>query len=138
MPSHQLSHADLTFQRDFELGHVPPAAFDHAAHLRLAYGYLVTHDVDGAMDRMRASLQRFIRDNGVPASKYHETLTRAWLLAVAHFMTRHPSGSFAEFAVNSAPLFDSTIMLTHYSTAALFSERALAEFVAPDLQAIPS
>lgn len=67
----------------------------------------------------------------------HETLTRAWVLAVRHFMSRSPSRSFAEFAEKSTPLLDSKVMLTHYSAGVLFSPGARASYVEPDLETIP-
>ena len=86
---------------------------------------------------MRQSLLTFLRHHGVPPEKYHETLTRAWVLAVSHFMDRAPSSSFAEFADNSQPLLNSKAMLTHYTAERLFSSEARASYVAPDLAAIP-
>jgi hypothetical protein len=137
MHTHIASDSDLQFQRAFEAGNVKPAEFNHLAHLRLAYVYLVEGGRASAEQRMRQALLTFLSANGVPATKYHETLTRAWVMAVAHFMDRNSSASFAEFASNSTPLLDSKVMLTHYSSDALFSERARAAFVEPDLEAIP-
>jgi hypothetical protein len=39
----------------------------------------------------KASLLRYLEHHGIEASKYHETLTLAWLLAVRHFMAVCPS-----------------------------------------------
>jgi len=137
MPTHRASDDDLAFRAAFEACAVAPSSFNHHAHLRLAYVYIVEHGPTGAQERMRSALLSFIRANGVPASKFHETLTRAWVLAVRHFMNRAPSASFAEFAANSQPLLDSNVMLTHYTAETLFSAHARAQFVEPDLQAIP-
>lgn len=137
MHTHAVSASDLQFQHAFEAGAIEPSAFNHLAHLRLAYVYLVQGGLAYAQHRMRDSLLAFLRAKGIPTAKYHETLTRAWLMAVSHFMNRASSASFAEFAANSTPLQDSKVMLTHYSAEALFSERARAAFVAPDLEAIP-
>jgi len=137
MPAHTTSEADREFRAAFEACAITPAAFNHAAHLRLAYVYLVEHGVAGAQARMRESLRSFIAAKGIPAGKFHETLTCAWVLAVSHFMSRASSASFAEFAANSQPLLDSKAMLTHYSAETLFSPEARASFVEPDLAAIP-
>ena len=131
------SESDRQFQREFEAGRIPPGEFNHVAHLRLVYVYLVEGGLLHAEQRMRESLRNFISANGIASTKYHETLTRAWVMAVCHFMQRKCSLSFSEFAANSQPLLDSKVMLTHYSAEALFSEHARARFVAPDLQAIP-
>lgn len=107
------------------------------AHLRLAYVYLVEYGPASAHDRMRQSLLAFLTHHGVPLEKYHETLTKAWVLAVGHFMDRTASSSFAEFAAGSRPLLDSKAMLKHYRAERLFSQEARAAYVEPDLAAIP-
>lgn len=132
------SQNDLDFRADFEAGRIAPTAFDHRAHLRLAYVYLCEGPVEAALPRMRQALQNFLRRNGVPASKYHETLTRSWLMAVAYFMGRaRASQSFQRFLQRDDRLLDTRIMLTHYRKDTLFSDKARMDFVAPDLQSIP-
>lgn len=133
-----ISQGDLEFQRAFESCGIAPAAFDHEAHLRLAYVYLAQSGLEDAQAKMRVALIAFLRVHGLPPGKFHETLTRAWVLAVRHFMGRSPSRSFGDFIAKSAVLLDSRVMLTHYSPGALFSEQARAVFVEPDLDAIPA
>lgn len=129
---------DLTFRDRFEAGDVSPDAFDHRAHLRLAYVYLCEGTIGTAMPRMRQTLQTFLKRNGVPADKYHETLTRSWLMAVDYFMGKAATAaSFDRFIAQDNRLLDSQIMLSHYRKTTLFSDAARAAFVAPDLQAIP-
>jgi hypothetical protein len=134
---HGLSPSDHAFRSSFEAGEVSPADFDHAAHVRLAYVYLAASDVETAVQRMREGLLRFLDHHGVPPTKFHETLTRAWILAVRHFMDRGPSSSAADFVEKNPALLDSKIMLTHYSAGLLFSPDARAAFVEPDLDPIP-
>lgn len=86
MTGYKVSPEDVAFRRAFESGLVAPAHFDHRAHVRLAYVYLAELDADAASASMRAALQAFLRHHGVAPTKYHETLTRAWTLAVRHFM----------------------------------------------------
>jgi hypothetical protein len=138
MSKHEMSSADREFRRAFEAGAFAPADFSHRQHVRLAYVYLVDSDVNLALDRMRAALVCFLSHRGIPATKYHETLTRAWILAVHHFMHRSPEASSADDFIDRNPmLLDSKIMLTHYSAGLLFSAAARAEFVEPDLDPIP-
>jgi hypothetical protein len=116
---------------------VSPEDFNHEAHLRLAYVYLVENSLAGAQEKFRGALIAFLAANNIPATKFHETLTRAWVLAVRHFMNRHSCSSFSEFASQSKPLLDSRVMLTHYTKELLFSPSARASFVEPDLEVIP-
>ena len=138
MHSHAGSPADRAFLGAFESCAIAPATFHHREHVRLAYIYLCGGDVLDAHRRLRASLLAFLAHNGVDAAKYHETITRAWILAVDHFMTRaEPSASFDAFIASSPRLLDTRIMLTHYTKETLFSDEARAAFVEPDLDPIP-
>mgnify|MGYP006206271619 CR=1 FL=1 len=135
---HALSSSDREFVRAFESLELDPAQFDHRAHVRLAYAYLVDRDPDAAASSMRASLNAFIRHNAGDPAKYHETITRAWILAVRHFMSRSPGAASADAFIDANPtLLDRSIMLTHYSAEVLFSEEARRRWVEPDMEAIP-
>lgn len=136
--SHRTSEADRDFAKAFESGEVQPADFDHRAHIRLAYIYLAEHDVDAAHERMRQALWSFLKHHGIDQSKYHETMTRAWIMAVRHFMDHTPDSESADaFIAQNPRMLDAAIMLTHYSATVLFSNEARAQFVEPDLQPIP-
>jgi hypothetical protein len=135
---HRVSPEDESFRIAFEAGHVAPDQFDHRGHVRMAYLYLVEHDTEAATICMRAALQGFIQHHGIAPAKYHETLTRAWILAVRHFMERSPAATSAEgFIAQNPELLDSKIMLTHYSASLLFSTEARSAFVEPDTSPIP-
>ena len=141
MERHQLSAQDSKFRTAFEACSVAPSEFNHEAHVRLAYIYLVEGDTDSAVRKMRESLLAFLQHNGIPPGKFHETLTRAWVLAVRHFMdisgNKSGSVSAADFIARNPELLDSKIMLTHYSASVLFSADARESFVEPDLDPIP-
>ena len=135
---HLLSKEDAIFKTQFETCEFPVSDFDHKSHLRLAYIYLVENTIETAIPMMRESLTRFIQHNGVPASKYHETLTQAWLLAVRHFMHKtEKAESSLSFIDQNPEMLDTNIMLTHYTTDALFSKEARQTFIQPDLEMIP-
>ena len=136
---HSTSLDDGLFRDAFANGSVTPAQFDHRAHVRLAYILLVAEDIDAATDGMRSALLGFMRHHGVDPAKYHETITRAWILAVRHFMDRTADSASADEFIEANPiLLDAKIMLTHYSAEVLFSPEARARFVEPDLQRIPT
>lgn len=129
---------DDAFRLAFEAGEVSPADFNHAAHVRLAYVYLCESPVEQSVERMKAALLSFLRTNGISDAKYHETLTRAWVMAVDHFMKRSTGADSASaFMAMNPELLDTKIMLTHYSAQLLFSPEARASFLPPDLQSIP-
>ncbi|MGE0640790.1 MAG: hypothetical protein AB7G12_16415 [Thermoanaerobaculia bacterium] len=137
MPTHRISDEDRAFREAFDACEIAPADFGHPAHLRLAYSWLAEHEAEEAVTAIREALHRFLDHNGVPREKYHETLTRSWVLAVRHFMNRGSTASAAEFLDTNPELLDSRIMLTHYSEGVLFSPEARAAWVEPDLDPIP-
>ena len=135
---HTTSEEDLLFQRSFESFEVAPSDFDHAAHVRLAYVYLCQHPADEAAEHMKSSLLAYLQHVGVGRSKFHETITKAWIMAVRHFMEQSdPAASSQEFVAANPRLLDTKIMLKHYSAEVLFSQEARAAFVQPDISAIP-
>jgi hypothetical protein len=135
---HQVSADDQAFRTQFEAGKFPPGEFNHRAHVRLAYVYLADHDTEAAHRLMQQALLNFLCHNGVDVSKYHETMTRAWIMAVRHFMESAPACESSDAFVESNPrMLDSRIMMTHYSAELLLSEEARARFVEPNLSPIP-
>lgn len=133
-----LSDDDRRFLCEFEAGAVAPAAFDHRAHVRLAYIYLTDAGPETAYERMRRALHAFLDRHGIDRAKYHDTMTRAWVMAVNHFMQRTPEARSADEFIDRNPrLLDSKIMLSHYSASVLFSDEARARFIDPDLEPIP-
>ena len=143
MLKHSVSTSDLEFLRAFEACEIEADAFDHRAHVRLAYIYLCEEMDEAAKnrtayDRMKRALLVYLNHLGIGPAKYHETITRAWLLAVRHFMSTAPQCDSADVFIQAHPkLLDTRIMLSHYSENALFSDSARAQFVEPDLEPIP-
>ena len=92
-------------------------------------------------DRGIAAGERWERALNEAANRCEAVLflvTRAWVLAVRHFMDRFPGTQSAEeFMAHSQRLFDPGVMLTHYTREALLSEAARREYVARDLEPIP-
>ena len=136
---HSISSDDQDFKERVEACNIPVEEFGHRAHLRLAYIYLIENSTDSSINLVRETLTGLLRHNNIePSAKYHETLTKAWLLVVNHFMNNtDATGSADEFINENPELLDSKIMLTHYSAERLFSEEARRAFVEPDLEPIP-
>lgn len=130
--------SDIEFRDHFENGDIAPGDFHHRDHLRLVFVYLCENDARHANERMRATLKKFLKINGVPNTKYHETLTYSWVQAVRHFMNKAGDvTSFDQFIAADDRLLDTGIMLSHYRRETLYSDRARIEFIPPDLQSIP-
>ena len=139
MMPHRATEKDREFVRAFERFEIAPDAFDHRAHNRMAYTYLCEHDIETTSRKIRHALCGFLRHIGVaPESKYHETMTQAWVLTVRHFMDRtEVSNSAFEFIDANPALLDTGILAAHYSKGVLSSDAARNTFVEPDLTPIP-
>jgi hypothetical protein len=99
---------------------------------------LVENNDDTAYQLMRDSLIRFITHNGVDISKFQETITRVWTLAVRHFMENDTGAYSANVFIDNKPkMLNKEIMMTHYSAELLFSDEAREHFVTPDGDPIP-
>ena len=106
--------SDAAFARAFERGEIPPEAFHHSAHLRLALAYLdECGSVEEATERMAESLQRFAAAAGKPG-KYHHTITVFWLRMLAR-------------------LLDKDLPASYYSPERLWSDAARRGWIEPDL-----
>ena len=133
-----LPESDLRFLADFEDCRMTAAEFGHREHVRVAYIYLSLHPFEIARTRIENGLRQLLAHFGAPPAKYHETLTRAWLLAVQHFLQASgPTTGSAQFLHQNAALLAKEIMETHYTKDRLGSEEARRHFVEPDLQPIP-
>lgn len=132
------SAGDIGLRSAFEACTLPLQEFGHRAHVRMAYVYLLEVGAEEAAERMRDALLRFLDHHRVDRGKYHETMTRAWMMAVRHFMECAAGAESADAFIDANPdLLDSKIMLTHYSAEVLFSPEARVDFIKPDIDPIP-
>ena len=117
--------------------------FRHYDHLRLAWIFLResggarSRDITVATDRMTRTIQRFASHHGA-SQKYHDTMTRAYMLFVAAHVRMTPHlDDFGEFAVAHPELFDRALPFHYYSDSRLMSSAARAGWVEPDLRPLP-
>lgn len=136
---HKISIEDSSFLDEFESCTNSAANFHHSEHIQLAYILLVKLDVDRAYNKLKKDLLSFLSHNGVDESKFHVTITKAWLLAVNHFMhISKPYSSAAEFIGANSILLNIDIMYTHYTKELLHSELARSSYFEPNIQEIPT
>ncbi len=118
----------------FESGDIDADAFDHEAHVYMAWLYLERFPVTSALARFTAALKSLTERLGVPG-KYHDTITWFYLLLIAE--RRDPGADWSEFRARNDDLFDRSddVLRRYYRVETLASERARARFVLPDLRA---
>ena len=114
----------------FEAGDVDPAAFDHTAHVRLAFEMCERYPFHIALARYATGLQRVAASLGRP-EKYHATVTVAFLALVAERRVRTGVGDWESFAAAAPDLLDRRALLRWYDPAQLADEVARATFVLP-------
>jgi hypothetical protein len=125
---------DREFVAAFEGCTLPAAAFDHRQHVRLAWIYLSETTLLEALPRFVESLKRYATTLGA-TTKYHETITYAFLFLIHERMERAPAISFEAFVVANADLF-SPILTRYYKPETLASDLARRMFVMPDAHAL--
>lgn len=113
----------------FENATLDGAAFDHAAHVRVAWLILRADPLPRALVRFSTGLQRLATALGAPG-KYHETITWAFMLLIHERLAEHDT--WEAFAAAHPELFDRGILRRYYRDETLASPRARRAFVLPD------
>lgn len=130
--------SDDDFVQDFLNGTVPPAQFHHRDHLRLSWYLIRQHGMQAAAQTITAGIQRFATLHG-QAQKYHETLTRFWIRIVGHLIEVRPDiTEFATFLASFPQLLDKDLPYRHWRRETMGSATARAQWVEPDLLALPA
>jgi N-formylglutamate deformylase len=118
---------------------LPPSAFNHRNHLRVAWIHLQRFPLDEAIERTCAAIARYAAHLGVP-DRYHRTMTEALIRLMARAGASDPSLSFEGFLAR-APAFSGdcrTLIAAHYSPGLLASTDARERFSPPDRLPLPS
>jgi hypothetical protein len=122
---------DAQFIAEIEAGTLPPAEFDHRAHLRAGFIYLRRHDFPGACVAMKRAIQTFAALHG-KATLYHETLTVAYLALIAERLAEEPPGlGWDPFIERYPELSSRTYFERYYPRGWLDRPEARATFVLP-------
>lgn len=106
-------------------------AFDHRAHLAVAWTYLQDRPLPEAMIALRDGIKRFATHHGAPG-KYHETMTFFLLTTLSARLS--PESDFETFLAQNPDLQGEwkALLAAHYSPALLESYEAKAAFLLPD------
>ena len=116
----------------FERGEIDPDAFDHEAHVYLAWLYLERFPLPEALGRFDTALRRLTVKLGVPG-KYHATITWFFLLLIAERRNAGPGADWRGFRRRNADLVENGGLLEdYYHRGTLASNRARQSFVLPD------
>ncbi len=124
------AHPAMTIA-DFEASRIDAEAFDHEAHVYMAWLYLQAFELVDAIARFDAALRRLTRQLGVP-QKYHATIT--WLFLLLINERRRADEDWSSFRERNGELIENSrsTLERYYSEALLFSDDARQHFVLPD------
>ena len=121
---------DEEFLHRFEAAEL--ADFRHADHVRAAWAYVERDGPDRALTAMLEGIQRFANAKGA-TSKFHYTLTRAWVALIVDARARYPDARTATALMAACPLLmDAHAIERFYSAGTLGSDRARASWIEPD------
>jgi hypothetical protein len=125
--------------RRFEEGTISRDEWKHAEHLVVAAFYIChSPGLSDAYKKMRAGILNLLKSFGVDLTKempYHVTITGFWLRTVSDFKNSKNGYSIVELTNELLEVCgDKDLPLKFYSRELLFSEKARAEFVEPDLK----
>jgi hypothetical protein len=126
----------LALVEAFESGTIPRGEWNHAGHLSAALYYLWRDDFETATAKMRRNLLRHLKAIGVDLTKempYHETLTVFWMRTVEDFKNAKNGSSMLDVCNELVERFDKDYPLRFYRRELLFSDRARAEFIEPEI-----
>jgi N-formylglutamate deformylase len=130
---------DDVFLEAFLACRLPPSAFNHRNHLRVAWIHLQRFPLDEAIEWTCAGIARYATHLGVP-DRYHRTMTEALIRLMARAGASDPSLSFEDFLAR-APAFSGdcrTLIAAHYSPDLLARSDARYRFLSPDRLPLPS
>jgi hypothetical protein len=115
----------------FLAGEQDPGAFRHADHVRVAFEVLKRHSFLSAAEIYSQKIKAMTQRIGKPTA-YNETITVAFLSAIAEQMAKRPYESFEEFAAENPDLLDKNILTRWYTKERLSSAVARETFVLPE------
>jgi hypothetical protein len=127
----------------FTAAAIPATEWTHEMHLMVGAWHVARFGAAAALEHLRAGIRRLNAAHGTVDSDtrgYHETITRAYVRLIAHFLCGQPEGEALDASVAAllaGPLAARDVLMRHYSKATLFSVAARRGSVEPDLEPLP-
>jgi len=120
----------------FEACTLPPSAFPHREHVRLAWAYLRRESLASAIAKFCDGLKAFAASIG-KAGLYHETVSWAFMLIIQDRIARAADGEAREWEAFAAANEDllrngRQLLERYYLPVTLDSPLARASFIWPD------
>lgn len=123
---------DDEFLRAFLRGWPDDLRFGHPEHLRAAWLVIERHGPELAAEIVGGRLKAMAIAKGV-APLYNETMTRFWILLLAHVRESLPARTLEEAIERLPMLLDKHLAQRHWSRTLMFGPVARETWVEPDL-----
>lgn len=124
----------------FEKQTLPKEWWTHESHLIVACWYLLNYTKEEAICYLRSGIIAYnvsIGGANTPKEGYHETLTLFWIEVVDQFLRTIEGDVLAKTnALLNSEFADKDLFKKYYTLDNLFSVKARARWLAPDLQTI--
>jgi hypothetical protein len=127
--------SDEEFITQFENQTLAPEHFDHCGHLRLAWLYLSRYDRQHAFLKISQGIQSYAASLG-DTEKFAVTITDAMSKLVASRQLVTGNVDWLSFLRDNPDLVENSmgLLLQHYRSSTLFSDKARKSLVEPDLK----
>ncbi len=115
----------------------PAGEFRHRQHVNLAFYAVRRYGMPGAIGAICTWIRQIAAYQRAP-QKYHHTVSRAWVEAVAYHVAEDPGCTdFEDFAARNPGLLDKRVLSRHYRSSTLAAAAARSGWVEPDLVPFP-
>ena len=128
---------DRVFLAQFENQTLDKAYFNHLGHLRLAWLYLNSHDVDTAVTLVCSGIQAYAESLGA-TKKFHLTITDSIVRIMANRIDSMKEKSWQLFLEGNTDLVEDSLSVLnqYFSKDKLLSEDARVSLISPDIKRI--
>ncbi|MEC3918101.1 hypothetical protein [Nocardia sp. CDC160] len=110
--------------------------FGHREHLHVTWLALRRFGLPATVAMVSDGLRNTARYAGVP-QKYHATVSRVWVVLIAHHLAHTPTDDFDVFLDRNPGLFDKHLLMRFYQPSTLASDAARTGWVEPDREPLP-
>ena len=115
----------------------PAGQFRHRQHINLAFYAVRRYGMPAAIGTICTWIRQIAAYERAP-QKYHHTVSRAWVEAVAYHVAENPGcADFEDFAACHPGLLDKRLLSRHYRSSTLAAPAARHGWVEPDLVPFP-
>src|ERR1700741_4084003 len=124
------------FIRSFEDLSIDPSVFDHQHHVLMTWHYLNFYPFEVAEQKIFSGLTNLTRHLGVYDTKYHQTITYAYVKLIHSAIKKDPNRNWETFKNNNPNVFKPVreLMKEHYSFDVFESNEAKLYKMDPDLK----